>query len=231
MEGDGGRGVVVVVVVIAVYITGRTYLFVCEPQGHLGSGSDLATFLYWCSLPLSPSLSLTEMRNLSIKGPPPTFCRCAVRLESGEGKTMNRQSMRCSRPTRFLCVRLYSGTSSASSIVERMVKGSCWFLLLMLVGPVMGDQDAKRLYEDLLTDYNRLIRPVGNNSDRLTVKLGLKLSQLIDVVYYSFSPSLITLSILPLVCVKLWNAERARLSLLGETTPHRVEKRRIPNSF
>ncbi|XP_018495903.1 acetylcholine receptor subunit alpha-like 1 [Galendromus occidentalis] len=32
-----------------------------------------------------------------------------------------------------------------------------------------------------MSSYNRLIRPVGNNSDRLTVKMGLKLSQLIDV--------------------------------------------------
>ncbi|XP_059351872.1 acetylcholine receptor subunit alpha-like 1 isoform X2 [Daphnia carinata] len=55
-------------------------------------------------------------------------------------------------------------------------------LILLSIGcPAAADQDAKRLYEDLLTDYNRLIRPVGNNSDRLTVKLGLKLSQLIDV--------------------------------------------------
>ena len=40
---------------------------------------------------------------------------------------------------------------------------------------------AKRLYDDLLSNYNRLIRPVANNTDKLTVKLGLKLSQLIDV--------------------------------------------------
>lgn len=43
---------------------------------------------------------------------------------------------------------------------------------------------AKMLYNDLLkqTRYNKLIRPVANFSDKLTVKLGLKLSQLIDVV-------------------------------------------------
>nr|WUR05311.1 nicotinic acetylcholine receptor alpha 1 [Orius laevigatus] len=45
----------------------------------------------------------------------------------------------------------------------------------------LGNPEAKRLYDDLLSNYNRLIRPVGNNSDRLTVKMGLKLSQLIDV--------------------------------------------------
>ncbi|ODM91301.1 Acetylcholine receptor subunit beta-like 2 [Orchesella cincta] len=46
---------------------------------------------------------------------------------------------------------------------------------------VEANPDAKRLYDDLLSNYNRLIRPVSNNSEKLTVKLGLKLSQLIDV--------------------------------------------------
>ena len=54
----------------------------------------------------------------------------------------------------------------------------------LLTSPALGNPEAKRLYEDLLTHYKRLIRPVGNNSDRLTVKLGLKLSQLIDVVSF-----------------------------------------------
>jgi hypothetical protein len=45
-----------------------------------------------------------------------------------------------------------------------------------------ANPDAKRLYDDLLSNYNRLIRPVSNNSDTLTVWLGLKLSQLIEVV-------------------------------------------------
>lgn len=54
--------------------------------------------------------------------------------------------------------------------------------LAMPYTTVYGSADAKRLYDDLLSNYNRLIRPVGNNSDRLTVKMGLKLSQLIEVV-------------------------------------------------
>jgi hypothetical protein len=45
-----------------------------------------------------------------------------------------------------------------------------------------ANPDAKRLYDDLLSNYNRLIRPVRNNSEILTVYLGLKLSQLIEVV-------------------------------------------------
>lgn len=59
-----------------------------------------------------------------------------------------------------------------------------WLVVMGCLGlpPIWGNPDAKRLYDDLLSNYNRLIRPVGNNSDRLTVKMGLKLSQLIDVV-------------------------------------------------
>lgn len=45
-----------------------------------------------------------------------------------------------------------------------------------------ANPDAKRLYDDILSNYNRLIRPVINNTESLTVWLGLKLSQLIEVV-------------------------------------------------
>lgn len=54
-------------------------------------------------------------------------------------------------------------------------------LLLLFVGPVLANPDAKRLYDDLLSNYNRLIRPVSNNSDKVVVKMGLKLSQLVDL--------------------------------------------------
>jgi nicotinic acetylcholine receptor len=37
------------------------------------------------------------------------------------------------------------------------------------------------LYDDIITGYNRLIRPVGNNTDKLTVYMGLKLTQILDV--------------------------------------------------
>ena len=49
-------------------------------------------------------------------------------------------------------------------------------------GPTEANPFAKRLYDDLLSNYNRLIRPVSNNTEKLTVWLKLKLSQLIDVV-------------------------------------------------
>lgn len=45
-----------------------------------------------------------------------------------------------------------------------------------------GSEEAKRLYDDLLekSNYNKLIRPMGNDS--LIVKIGLRLTQIIDVV-------------------------------------------------
>lgn len=48
---------------------------------------------------------------------------------------------------------------------------------------VAANPDAKRLYDDLLSNYNRLIRPVSNNTETVLVKLGLRLSQLIDLVW------------------------------------------------
>ena len=52
------------------------------------------------------------------------------------------------------------------------------FLYLVESG---ANPDAKRLYDDLLSNYNKLVRPVVNVTDAVTVRLKLKLSQLIDV--------------------------------------------------
>jgi len=58
-----------------------------------------------------------------------------------------------------------------------------WVLSALVVhGAVAGNPDAKRLYDDLLSNYNKLVRPVVNTSDVLRVCIKLKLSQLIDVV-------------------------------------------------
>ncbi|XP_053967053.1 acetylcholine receptor subunit alpha-like 2 [Anastrepha obliqua] len=61
----------------------------------------------------------------------------------------------------------------------------CLLIVLLLlcesVVQVHANPDAKRLYDDLLSNYNRLIRPVSNNTDTVLVKLGLRLSQLIDL--------------------------------------------------
>lgn len=62
-----------------------------------------------------------------------------------------------------------------------------WFLSALVVhGAVAGNPDAKRLYDDLLSNYNKLVRPVVNTSDVLRVCIKLKLSQLIDVVSFFY---------------------------------------------
>lgn len=92
------------------------------------------------------------------------------------------------------CTETVVKTNSYTMIFSRScfaaMKVICLVAAAVIVGQLglsyssmaYGSSDAKRLYDDLLSNYNRLIRPVGNNSDRLTVKMGLKLSQLIEVV-------------------------------------------------
>lgn len=64
-----------------------------------------------------------------------------------------------------------------------MFKWNIFFLVfLLLCSLTVANPDAKRLYDDLLSNYNRLIRPVSNNTETILVKLGLRLSQLIDLV-------------------------------------------------
>ncbi|KAJ2951920.1 hypothetical protein O0L34_g4173 [Tuta absoluta] len=57
-----------------------------------------------------------------------------------------------------------------------------WLAAAFLVrAATAGNPDAKRLYDDLLSNYNKLVRPVVNTTDVLRVCIKLKLSQLIDV--------------------------------------------------
>ena len=45
-----------------------------------------------------------------------------------------------------------------------------------------GNHDTKRLYDDLLSDNNKLVRLVVKVLEAVTVRMKLKLSQVIDVV-------------------------------------------------
>jgi hypothetical protein len=73
---------------------------------------------------------------------------------------------------------------SKNSMADNML---FWLLFLPTLSSARtifnaGNPDAKRLYDDLLSNYNKLVRPVVNTTDPLTVRIKLKLSQLIDVV-------------------------------------------------
>lgn len=66
--------------------------------------------------------------------------------------------------------------------MRKMISRLFWLVFLFFIIKIHANPDAKRLYDDLLSNYNRLIRPVSNNTDTVLVKLGLRLSQLIDLV-------------------------------------------------
>lgn len=80
----------------------------------------------------------------------------------------------------FSCSRQY-GTSTMNLRGIFALKFTIIFSSFLTIG-IDCNPDAKRLYDDLLSNYNRLIRPVSNNTDTVLVKLGLRLSQLIDLV-------------------------------------------------
>lgn len=82
--------------------------------------------------------------------------------------------------------RTWSGTACLECVAMPPTAAEtlrAWVLSALVVhGAVAGNPDAKRLYDDLLSNYNKLVRPVVNTSDVLRVCIKLKLSQLIDVV-------------------------------------------------
>ncbi|KAL3997817.1 Neurotransmitter-gated ion-channel ligand binding domain family protein [Acanthocheilonema viteae] len=54
-------------------------------------------------------------------------------------------------------------------------------LYIFLLPIIYCNEDVSRLFEDLLVDYNKLVRPVDNKTNALVVRFKLKLSQLLDV--------------------------------------------------
>lgn len=76
-----------------------------------------------------------------------------------------------------------SPISTEMQLKQFLIRNSLkWVIIVSLLSLAGANPDAKRLYDDLLSNYNRLIRPVSNNTDTVLVKLGLRLSQLIDLV-------------------------------------------------
>lgn len=55
-------------------------------------------------------------------------------------------------------------------------------ILFLFPRLLLANEDAKRLYDDLMVSYNRHRRPANSPQDTATVKLKLRLSQIIDVV-------------------------------------------------
>ena len=81
------------------------------------------------------------------------------------------------------CTRDSAGSHHHFLSFSLVVVATTTMLLPMAAAVInTGNPDAKRLYDDLLSNYNKLVRPVQNTTDPLTVRIKLKLSQLIEVV-------------------------------------------------
>lgn len=60
-------------------------------------------------------------------------------------------------------------------------------LLKVMIAPSQASEDAKRLLKDLLRGYNKIVRPVRNTEDKVELFLGIKLSQIADIVNIYFT--------------------------------------------
>lgn len=87
-----------------------------------------------------------------------------------------------------MLIFFYSVDAFLNGFYERMIlSANLWLTIsLMLISFALGNEDAKRLYDDLMIRYNRLSRPSSNPHIPITIKLKLRLSQIIDVVTYNF---------------------------------------------
>ncbi|CAJ0592986.1 unnamed protein product [Cylicocyclus nassatus] len=79
----------------------------------------------------------------------------------------------------MLANRSPTDRSGWGRMLTRQVFVIAWAVAMYAISH--ANRDANRLFEDLLADYNKLVRPVDNNSDTLVVRFKLKLSQLLDV--------------------------------------------------
>ena len=73
-------------------------------------------------------------------------------------------------------------------VLNSVVKaGLTTALLTLTINTIMVDSGMaeRKLLNDLMTQYNKLERPVMNESEPVTLTFGLTLQQIIDVVSYS----------------------------------------------
>ncbi|XP_021944477.1 acetylcholine receptor subunit alpha-L1 isoform X2 [Folsomia candida] len=107
-----------------------------------------------------------------------------VRCHQDDADTRTRSRFKTTTSTRLLSSPAinFSRYCHPGTICVRRFNGYIFLLLVLLnLCPIRANPDAKRLYDDLLSNYNRLIRPVYNNTDTVLVRLGLRLSQLLDL--------------------------------------------------
>ena len=63
-------------------------------------------------------------------------------------------------------------------------KKKAFLALLFFAITCNANEDAKRLLDDLFANYNNMVRPVANPADIIKLHLGIKLSQIADIVSF-----------------------------------------------
>ena len=53
-------------------------------------------------------------------------------------------------------------------------------------GEINGSGDQKRLLKDIFSNYDSMVRPVKNPHDKIELYLGIKLTQISDIVILEF---------------------------------------------
>ena len=83
-----------------------------------------------------------------------------------------------------MCSKNITISGVFSNIVSPMVdtQPSQMFSHLSLTTGTLGGPNERRLINDLTANYNKLERPVANESEAVVLKFGLTLQQIMDVV-------------------------------------------------
>lgn len=71
--------------------------------------------------------------------------------------------------------------------VQMMIYVTKIAIFIYLVCLIAADEHSRNLYDHLLNDYNKLVRPTQNNDQIVTVSIDLELSSIIDIVFFSNS--------------------------------------------
>ncbi len=135
--------------------------------GHCASSQSVTVFL--------PQLPHQKKKKKRQNLPPSSFCGDSF---DSAGCPVLTMAHRPERRRSYWSGRL---TCTTTGTLVLTTVCCCWCFGLLVQPASCGNPDAKRLYDDLLSNYNKIVRPVVNNSDVLKVRIKLKLSQLIDL--------------------------------------------------
>lgn len=154
-----------------------TRLAVAGPftAAHTNNATDLATCVPYNNPDPAITHSATAVNNSNNNIKPITTQTCDL----FKNKIIRRQrrSWRDNHTTSGWCKQ--PSSPPATTAVSTLTTGRHWWLALLVLAALpswseavinTGNPDAKRLYDDLLSNYNKLVRPVHNTSDPLTVR-------------------------------------------------------------